>query len=92
MDFDVIDAEYLNDYRIRITFRDGSVGVADLGAYPNADNVFGAFLELDYFKAFRIEHGTLVWGDGELDLAPEKLYELATGNTVHYPLPRHQAG
>lgn len=88
MNFDVIDAEYLGDYRIRITFRDGSTGIADLADYPDRNNVFHLFFDINYFKRFRVDCGTLVWGEGEVDLAPEKLYELATGMSIEYPAPR----
>ena len=84
MHFNITKAEYLNDYRIRLSFRDGSSGVADLSSYPDPDNVFKVFLDQDYFREFRIDFGTLVWGDGEVDLAPETLYALATGKEVSY--------
>jgi len=70
MYFDVTEARYLVNYGIRLSFEDGSSGVADLSGYPNTDNVFRLFFDLSYFKHFRIEHGTLVWGKGQLDLAP----------------------
>ncbi len=84
MFFDIEDAEYIGDYSIKLRFEDGSTGVADLSAYPNEKNVFRAFLDPDYFRKFRIEYGTLVWGDGELDIAPEALYTNATGKLVTY--------
>lgn len=84
MFFDVTEARYLDNYRIRLRFEDGSTGVADLSGYPDKSNVFQAFLDRDYFEDFRVEYGTLTWGGGELDIAPEALYTLATGKTVHY--------
>jgi hypothetical protein len=38
--------------------------------------VFVNFGHIDYFKKFTIDYGTLVW-DGEVDIAPERLYEKA---------------
>jgi hypothetical protein len=84
MYFDITEARHVTDYRIQLRFRDGSSGVVDLSSYANQDNVFRAFLDMNYFRRFRIEFGTLVWGDGELDLAPETLYEKATGRVVTY--------
>ena len=84
MYFSIRDAEYLKDYRIKLTFDDGSTGVADLSSYPDPSNVFKAFLNLEYFRAFRIDYGTLVWGNGEVDIAPEALYAMATGKPVTY--------
>ncbi|RKX79290.1 MAG: hypothetical protein DRP87_03615 [Spirochaetes bacterium] len=37
-----------------------------------------------FFKKFRVEYGTLVWGNGEIDIAPETLYTLATGKPVTF--------
>lgn len=84
MFFDIKQAEYLGDYRIRILFEDNSSGIADLSGYAAKGNVFKPFLDINYFKNFRIEYGTLVWGNGELDIAPETLYTTATGKPITY--------
>ena len=84
MFFDVTAAQHLQGYRIRLEFRDGSAGIVDLAGYAAQDNVFRAFRDDDYFRGFHIELGTLVWGDGELDIAPETLYAKATGRVVVY--------
>ena len=84
MFFDVTEAEYIDNYRIRLTFEDGSSGIADLSDYPNRNNVFRLFLDMNYFRNFRIEYGTVIWGDGELDIAPETLYTVATGKAIEY--------
>ena len=84
MFFEVTDAEYVDNYRINLTFEDGSSGLADLSDYPNRNNVFRLFLDMNYFRNFRIEYGTVIWGDGELDIAPEKLYTIATGKVIEY--------
>ena len=60
MFFDVTSAEHAGDYRIRLRFRDGSGGVADLSAYAGQEHAFRAFRDPEYFKAFRLEYGTLV--------------------------------
>ena len=84
MDFEIIAAEHLRDYKIKMKFMDGSSGVVDLSNYVDNKNVFRAFQDLSYFKNFQIKYGTLVWGKGELDIAPETLYEKATGKKVRY--------
>ena len=84
MYFEVTEARYPNRYRIQLRFEDGSAGVADLSRYPNQDNVFRAFPDSDYFKRFRVEYGTLVWRNGEVEIAPESLYSLATKKSVTY--------
>ncbi len=84
MFFDVMEAQYIDNYRIRLRFEDGSTGIADLSDYPNENNVFQPFLDMNYFRDFRIEYGTIIWGKGELDIAPETLYTIATGKTIRY--------
>ena len=84
MFFDVKEAKYLEHYRIQLQFEDGSVGIADLSEYPNKDDVFHLFLDMNYFKRFQVQYGTLVWGEGELDIAPETLYAKSTGKSLTY--------
>ena len=84
MFFDIVHAEYLADYKIKIEFEDGSCGEADLSEYPEDNTVFKSFFDIDYFINFKVEYGTIVWGNGELDIAPETLYTLATGKPVTF--------
>ena len=84
MYFDVTEAQYIGGYMIKLSFEDRSAGTVDLSDYPNEETVFRAFLDMGYFKNFRIEYGALIWGKGELDIAPERLYTMATGKPVRY--------
>ena len=84
MFYDIIKAGYLNEYKIKLFFKDHSQGVVDLSDYLDPDNIFKSFLDLKFFKKFRIEYGTLIWGNGELDIAPETLYTKATGKKIVY--------
>ena len=84
MYFEIISAEYVENYKIKLVFEDGNTGIADLVDYPDPKNIFSAFLDINFFKNFQIEYGTLVWGNGELDLAPETLYSRATGKEFNY--------
>ncbi len=84
MYFDIIKAEYIEEYKIKLTFEDGSDGIVDLSTYKDKNNVFKSFLDQVYFTDFKVEYGTLVWGNGELDIAPETLYRIATGKQVKY--------
>ena len=65
-------------------FEDGSTGNVDLSKYLEAGTVFDRLKDPSYFKTFRIENGTLLWGGGEVDVAPEALYEEATGRQIEY--------
>jgi len=84
MILDIIAAEYLEDYKIKLTFEDGKTGIVDFSAYAKKDGVFKKFKNIDFFKSFQLdkEIGNLIW-DGEIDIAPETLYSEAT----HTPLP-----
>ncbi len=82
MNFNVVKANYIKDYQIELTFQDGSIGIADLIGYVGKGEVFDNFQDKEYFKNFRIEFGTLTWGNGETDIAPETLYSKATGKTI----------
>jgi hypothetical protein len=42
-------------------------------------NVIKANYNKEYFKNFRVEFGTLTWGNSDTDIAPETLYTKATG-------------
>ncbi len=86
MSYDVISAEYLNEYRIKFTFEDGKSEIIDFLPFTKKGGVFGKFMDREYFKNFKInqEIGTITWGDDEVDVAPETLYSLATGS----PLPK----
>jgi len=84
MYFNVIEAEYLGEYRIRMLFEDDSSGTADLSVYIRKGGVFKPFSDVSYFASFKLENGTLTWGNGELDIAPEALYTAATGKLIKY--------
>ena len=77
MYFEVINATYIKDYKISLTFKDGKKGVVDLTDFSGKDDVFKPFSDLSFFKNFAIEYGTLIWGNGEVDIAPETLYQKA---------------
>jgi len=68
------EAEYLSDYKIRFSFNDGKIGIADLRDSLNGP-VFEPIRDLNVFSKFilREEFGTIVWPNGA-DLAPEFLY------------------
>ncbi|MEW5757968.1 MAG: DUF2442 domain-containing protein [Candidatus Omnitrophota bacterium] len=82
---DLKKAEYLGDYKIRLTFEDGKSGVVDFASYIDKKGVFKKFEDLSFFKNFVIdpEVKTLMWGN-EIDIAPEILYSQAT----HSCLPK----
>jgi len=84
MYWDIVSAEYEADYRIRVSFRDGKSGVVDLKHLVDKGGVFGVLRDIEAFKAFSVdpEWCVLSWQDGRLDVAPETVYEQATGEKL----------
>ena len=70
------NAEYLDNYKIRVTFNDKTEGVLDMKPILENDRrkIFLELLDEDKFKHFEIAMDTIVWENG-LDLAPEFIKE-----------------
>jgi len=79
MYFDIIKAEYISDYKLKLVFEDKKSGVVDFVKYLKAGKVFSRFSDINFFRNFYIEDGIISWGEGEIDIAPETLYLMATG-------------
>lgn len=77
MILNVVEAKYLEDYKMIITFNDGSNKIIDLEKTVFEDNrkIFRELQDINQFKNFRIDYGTVCWANG-LDLAPEYLKNL----------------
>jgi hypothetical protein len=62
-----------DEYKLRITFTNGEVGIYDSSHLLD----FGVFKEsrdLGYFKRARVEGGTVAWPN-EQNICPDTLYE-----------------
>jgi hypothetical protein len=71
---DVTGVEVIGEYRLRLTFEDGTVGDVDFSGWTWS-GVFEPLRDPEYFARVTVhsEAGTIVWPDG-LDMAPEPLY------------------
>lgn len=71
----VAGVEVLDGCRLRLTFKDGMVGDADLGYLIGSGPVFEPLRDPAYFRRVRLDRtvGTIVWPNGA-DVAPETLY------------------
>lgn len=80
---DIIDVNYIGQYRLRLCFDDGTEGEVDIAKLTEFRGVFAALADLDYFALVRVdtEVGTVVWPDGQ-DLDPLILYRAATGREI----------
>lgn len=76
---DVTAVEVVGEYRLRLSFADGTVGEVDF-AGREWRGVFEPLSDPSYFERVAVdpEAGTISWPDG-LDMAPEPLYEEALG-------------
>ncbi len=77
----VTGVEVIGEYRLRLTFGDGTVGDVSF-ADREWNGVFEPFRDPRRFARVSIEFGTLVWPDDGLDMAPEPLYERACRHQV----------
>lgn len=75
MFLEVIKAEYIDEYRLRLFFNNGEVRVADLLSSLKGE-VFEPLHDIEMFKRFAICFNTVVW-ENEADFAPEYLYEIS---------------
>ncbi len=76
----VINASYIEDYKIEVSFNNGRKGVADLSGSLKG-SVFESLRDKSKFSSFTVdkELETIVWSNGA-DLAPEYIYFQAFKN------------
>ena len=73
MFLEVVKAEYLDGYRIKLWFNNQVVKVTDLANSLNGE-VFNSLKDVECFKRFSVKFNTIEWENGA-DFAPEYLYE-----------------
>ena len=71
---EVLDATYLDGYRILVKFNDGIKKVVDLANVIKQYPVFKPLKDMTLFKQFTVTD-TLEWDNGKIDIAPEYLYD-----------------
>lgn len=71
---EVIAAEYLEPYKLHITFSDGVSRVVDFESTMRQFRPLQKFLRLKEFTAFRLYNGNLQWNDYEMIFPTEQLY------------------
>ena len=80
-------AQYLDGYRLHLTFNTGESGVADLQDLIFKYNVALPLRDVDNFKSFQLdEWSTVIWECG-FDVSPETLYERALGKSIEWSTP-----
>lgn len=71
---EVVKAEYVDGYRIRLWFNNQVVKVVDLRSSLKG-KVFEPLKDLNFFKRFAVKYNTIEWENGA-DFAPEYLLSL----------------
>jgi hypothetical protein len=74
MFLEVLQAKYLNNYCILLTFNNGVSKTVDLKNELDG-SVYEPLQQLDYFKKFAVKYNTIEWPNGA-DYAPEYLYAI----------------
>ena len=74
MFIEVLKAEYVDGYRIRLWFNNNVTKVVDLKSSLKGI-VFEPLKDLDFFKRFSVKYNTVEWEIGA-DFAPEYLLAL----------------
>jgi hypothetical protein len=84
----VSDVAYDSDYRLRITFEDGSIRLVDLKNHLDG-KVFEPLKDLRHFRTAHLNQDldTVVWDNGA-DMSPDFLYEIGLPLGSHNP-PTH---
>ena len=76
----VIDAEYLEKYKLKLKFNNDEIKEVDL-----KDELYGEIFEplkdIQKFKNFFISQNTIEWDNGA-DFAPEFLYSLDSNHKI----------
>jgi len=72
----VVAVEYLNEYKLKITFNDGNSKIVDFEAFLRKSRHpdIQKYLEIEKFKEFSIVDGNLDWNDFELCFPVNDLY------------------
>lgn len=71
----VRDVKYAEEYKLYLTFEDGSVRLVDLKEHLDGE-IFEPLKDINYFKKVYLdkETDTIAWDNGS-DMSPDFLYE-----------------
>ena len=75
-----IDCIVLDDFHLRVEFNDGSVKDVNCKSLLSLP-AFKPLADPAVFKELTIDHGVVTWLDGDIDIAPEWLFDHGTNYT-----------
>lgn len=64
----------LDDYRLWVRFNTGEAKIFNFKSLLSTP-AFSPLTDKEIFNSVYIDYGVTVWNDGDIDIAPEKLYE-----------------
>ncbi len=72
----VVKAEYITGHKIRVSFNDGKIVTIDLFNFLNKskNHLINKYINVELFKDFCVEDGTICWGENDFDLDPANIY------------------
>lgn len=70
----VVSVRPLDDYKLWIRFNTGETKIFDFKVLLN-EPCFVSLQDKDIFNHVYVDYGVTVWNNGEIDIAPEKLYQ-----------------
>lgn len=73
----IINAKYLEDYKIQLVFNDEQTKIIDFSDLLNSTpyNNEKKFLKKEMFQQFKIELGDLIWNDYDMCFQAKNLYK-----------------
>lgn len=81
----ILETQWLGDYRLRLRFDDGTEQTVDF--YPFLSHArhpdIRAYLSPERFTSYRLEYGELVWGDYDLCFPIADLYRNQIEHHTH---------
>lgn len=71
------EAFYIKDYQLKIVFTDGTIKNIDLYNFLSGSThpLIRKYLDINLFKQFQVDYGTICWGDNDFDINPQKIYQ-----------------
>lgn len=73
-DIKIQSVKVLDDMMMIIMFTSGEKKLFDATVLLSMP-AFKILEDVDIFRNARVEHGVIIWNDGELDIAPEYIYK-----------------
>jgi hypothetical protein len=87
---EIVRVRALQNYRLKIEFRDGVSGTIDLSGELDGE-MFESLRDEAFFRQVRVdEFGAIAWPNGA-DLAPDALYDEITAQSSRERRPQQEA-